>query len=74
MNNLSLVQESPNDILHVIPKSVGTKIKAFGHIHVERGIFPSEMAAVVGIVEHVGATRIIESGRWLGSSTELLCR
>lgn len=65
-------QNQALEILSRVPVYVGKRLKALALPHIERGILPSEMAALCGIVEAVGATRIIESGRWLGYSTEVL--
>lgn len=61
-------------LLANVPDAVGKKLASLSLSHVERGIFPSEMAAACSIAEAVGAQRIIESGRWLGYSTEVLSK
>lgn len=40
----------------------------------DRGILNSEMLAVCSVAEELGAEVFIESGRWLGQSTEILAR
>ncbi len=71
---MSNLPKTAQQLLGDIPTSVGEKIRTLSVHHVERGIFPSEMVAVTGIAELLGVERIIESGRWLGYSTEVLSR
>ncbi|MEK7579301.1 MAG: hypothetical protein AAB460_02090 [Patescibacteria group bacterium] len=61
-----------SDLLRSVSIDVGNRVRALHLEHVDRGILPSEMTAVCGIIEHLGVNRIIESGRWLGYSTQML--
>lgn len=65
-------ERKTEDMLRGVSSDDAERFNTLGLSHVDRGILPSEMHAACAIMKRLGVKRIIESGRWLGFSTEAL--
>jgi hypothetical protein len=73
MNSTQTTERARTEsVLEAVPSATATRLLALGQRYQERGILNSELAAICGVAEVLKVRRIIESGRWLGHSTEIL--
>lgn len=61
-----------NCIVSLLSDSWIERVKSLDKPKSDRGILNSEMVLVLWFIDYFGITRVVESGRWNGHSTELI--